>query len=69
MNKVVDKWLLLDRERPSKFPLMYSNMSVCKNNSGINVKVIFNGSFKTYYSNKFFLTNKKKTFLSTRIFF
>ena len=63
MNQVVDKWLLWDRERPFKFPLMYSKMSVCKNNSGINVKVLFNGSFKTFYLNKSFHTGNDNTTL------
>ena len=46
MNDVVDNWFRSDIERPSKFPLLFSNISVCKNSTGINVKVKFDGNSK-----------------------
>ena len=39
MNKVVESW----REESTDSPLLFSSINVCKNLTGINVEVQFNG--------------------------
>ena len=56
MNTVIEQW----REEGTESPLMYSNISVCKNFTGNNVVIQFDGKIASKNETFIHIDNKIK---------